>query len=198
MAYLETICIKNGRVRNIRYHNDRCNRTRAQIYGTSDTIDLRKSITEPTHLQSALVKCRITYAQQVIKVEYEPYAIKPIRSLQLVQADEVVYNHKAADRQQLTDLYHQRGQADDIIMVRDGLLTDTYYGNIALWDGKKWHTPAKPMLLGTRRQQLLDQGRIVATSIEVADLAQYQQIAVFNAMIPFGSLRLSTSAVRSW
>jgi hypothetical protein len=35
----------------------------------------------------------------------------------------------------------QRGNADEIIIVRNGLLSDTSYSNIALFDGTMWVTP---------------------------------------------------------
>jgi len=196
MTYVETIRIKNGRVQNIRYHNDRCYNTRVAAYETAKSVNLRRLITVPEPYKKGLVKCRVLYDTQVREITYQHYTIKPMTSLQLVTADHATYEYKTVDRAQLTSLYNLRTGADDIIMVRNGLLTDTYYGNIALSDGEQWYTPTTPMLAGTRRQQLIDRGIVQLCDIKPADLAQYRYIAVINAMLPMGEVVLPCSAVR--
>lgn len=193
--YIETIRIQDGRVRNIAYHNDRCNRTREMIYGSSTSMQLRSAIDCPTELVKGITKCRITYAEHIIKVEYEPYELKPISSLKLVQADHVDYQHKASDRSALLDLFSKKGSCDDIIMLKDQRLTDTYYGNIALLKNGRWYTPERPMLAGTMRAHLIARGSIIPKSIIVSEIQEYEQITVFNAMIPMGNVQLAIASI---
>ena len=106
----------------------------------------------------------------MIRVEYFPYHVRPVHSLQLVVQDDIDYRYKQADRRVLDEAFALRDTADDVLIVRHGLLTDTSIANIALWDGCEWHTPAQPLLAGTQRRYLLDTGQIKETDIPVASL----------------------------
>ena len=88
--------------------------------------------------------------------------------------------------------------ADDVLIVRHGLLTDTSIANIALWNGCEWHTPAQPLLAGTQRRYLLDTGQIKETDIPVASLGNYRHIRLFNALIPFGEVELPVGQIRMY
>ena len=55
--------------------------------------------------------------------------------------DDIDYRYKQADRRVLDEAFALRDTADDVLIVRHGLLTDTSIANIALWDGCEWHTP---------------------------------------------------------
>ena len=110
-----------------------------------------------------------------------PYA--SVHSLRLVTCDEIDYSYKSTDRQCLNDLFAQRAGHDDILIIRDGLLTDTSICNVALWNGTSWITPARPLLCGTMRAYLLDKGLVQAEDIPVEDLPKYTRIRLFNALI---------------
>lgn len=118
-------------------------------------------------------------------MEWESYAPRPIRSLRLVYDDALKYPYKYLDRAALRHLFDQRGTCDDVLIVQKGCLTDTSYCNLALFDGTRWCTPATPLLPGTQRQYLLDQGVLSEDTIRVEDLRQFQQIRLFNAMLPW-------------
>ncbi len=188
--YVESICIKNGRVLNMRYHNRRCHKTRTDIYQATNFINLRKHIDPPT--SAGLIKCRITYTETIQKVQYQEYFTPNIASLKAVHSENIEYQYKSTDRQELQQLYQQRSSADDILIVRDGLLTDTYFANIALYKKGNWYTPKTPLLDGTCRARLLEKGRIIARDIKVEDILDYKYITVFNAMIPILDIKLST------
>ena len=86
--------------------------------------------------------------------------MRPVHSLQLVYSDDIDYTYKSTDREALNRLFACRGERDDILIVRRGLLTDTSIANIALFDGKDWFTPKLPLLRGTCRTALIDNGII--------------------------------------
>ena len=135
-------------------------------------------------------KCRIEYQDEVEKVEYQPYTIRPVKSLRMVTSDGLDYTYKSSNRQKLDELFKQKGEADDILIIRDGFLTDTSIANIALWNGEQWETPEKPLLEGTMRASLLGKGLIVPAEIRPQDLSRYSLIRLFNAMIGFGEIEL--------
>jgi len=74
---------------------------------------------------------------------------------------------------------------DEIIIEQNGYLTDTTIANIAFYDGERWITPAKPLLKGTMRAKLLDEGLLHEKEIKKEDLKNYSQVALINAMIGF-------------
>ena len=187
---IETIRIQNGRVRHIEYHNQRCNESRKVLFGTSDSIDLRKFI-DTKQAKTTEVKCRITYDNTIQKIEYEAYQIRPIQSLKLVKANDLDYSHKYAHREELKCIFDQRQDKDDVLIVKNGLLTDTYYANIALEKNGLWYTPKTPLLKGTARARLIDKGKITPIDIPIDQYSSYNAISIFNAMIPFKTLVLN-------
>jgi 4-amino-4-deoxychorismate lyase len=78
-----------------------------------------------------------------------------IESLKLVEDNTISYRHKYSDRSHLLELMNMRGDCDDILIVKDGYITDTSFSNIVFFDGDKWVTPARPLLRGTMRESLL-------------------------------------------
>ena len=187
---IETILIQNGRVRNIKYHNQRCNTSRKSLFGSTNIIDLRKAI-DTSKAESTKVKCRVTFGEEIINVEYEPYSTRPIHSLAYVEIGDFDYSHKYADRKKLIAFFDTRGDKDDILMIKNGLLTDTYYANVALLKNGKWYTPKSPLLEGTRRAKLISNKRILPTEIHIDQIREYETISIFNAMLPFKSIVLS-------
>ena len=56
---------------------------------------------------------------------------------------------------------------------------------MAFYSSGLWYTPLKPLLRGTTRQKLVDEGKIIEKEIRVEDLKNYSKVALMNAMIDF-------------
>lgn len=132
-----------------------------------------------------LVKCRIIYSRQIEKIEFVSYQLPKIWSLKIIVDDEIEYNHKYFDRDQLDLLYRKKGNCDDILIVKNGLITDTWFANILFFNGKEWITPSKPLLKGTQRSKLLDQEAIKTADIRLDDLKYFKIARIINTMIRF-------------
>lgn len=191
--FIETICIEQGRIMRLAYHNERMNRTRRLCLGASESLDLAHFISPEACIERT--KCRVVYDTEIREVTYSPYHLRPVATLQLVYSDEADYRYKSADRTVLNELFACRAEADDVLVVRQGLLTDTSICNVALWNGEQWQTPAEPLLAGTHRATLLNEGVIEATSISVSDLSGFSRIRLFNALIGFGEIDLPISCI---
>lgn len=191
--YIETIRIEKGRLRNIAYHDRRMNEVRREVWGVDRSVSLETYIDASPYEERT--RCRVTYGCDVESVEFFPYQIRPVHSLQLVRGGQIEYRRKRADRSELNALFACRGEADDVLIVRGGLLTDTSIANIALGDGTGWYTPASPLLEGTQRACLLDAGMIRPLDIHADDLSRFQKIRLFNAMIDFGEIEIDCSAI---
>lgn len=191
--YIETIRIEKGRLRNIAYHDRRMNEVRREVWGVDRSVSLETYIDASPYEERT--RCRVTYGRDVESVEFFPYQIRPVHSLQLVRGGQIEYRRKRVDRSELNALFACRGEADDVLIVRGGLLTDTSIANIALGDGTGWYTPASPLLEGTQRACLLDAGMIRPLDIHADDLSRFQKIRLFNAMIDFGEIEIDCSAI---
>lgn len=191
--YIETIRIEKGRLRNTAYHDRRMNEVRREVWGVDRSASIETYIDASPYEERT--RCRVTYGRDVESVEFFPYQIRPVHSLQLVRGGQIEYRRKRADRSELNALFACRGEADDVLIVRGGLLTDTSIANIALGDGTGWYTPASPLLEGTQRACLLDAGMIRPLDIHADDLSRFQKIRLFNAMIDFGEIEIDCSAI---
>lgn len=191
--FIETVRIEGRTAWNMPLHDERMNATRRAVWGNMPPLRL-EDVIRPA-LYSSRTRCRIVYGREIERVEYFPYRIRPVHSLRLVPCGGVDYSFKYADRTGLDALFLQRGNADDVLIVRNGLLTDTSIANIALWNGSEWHTPAHPLLKGTRREELLRDGVIAEREIAVSALPEYRKICLFNAMLLFGEVELPCTSV---
>ena len=194
--FIETIRIEHGQLYNIEAHEQRMNQTRKAFFPGCPSINLSGLLTPESYLERT--RCRIEYDKDILNIEYIPYSLRPVKSLRCIEANEIDYHHKKADRSELNNLFVQKGEADDILIIRNRLLTDTSIANIALWDGKQWITPAEPLLHGAMREKLLSEGKLQAKEINLDNLVNYQKIRLFNAMIDFGEIELPVSAISSY
>lgn len=186
--FIESIRIEDGRICRLRQHMERCNRTRAAFWKEEPPVDLKQVVAVPS--EKGIFKCRIVYDREIEEVTYTPYQMRQVNTLRLVVDDAVDYTYKSTDREGLNRLYARRDGADDVLIVKDGRLTDTSIGNVAFFDGQKWYTPLHPLLKGTMRAFLIEHQVIEEKDILVADLGRYSKIMIFNAMIDWGSLCL--------
>lgn len=180
--YFESIQLLNGELQNLEFHQERFERTRSETMGLNLHPRLCDSIMIPEGLDQSLLKCRVVYAQEILRIEYEPHTVREVRSLKLVYSDLIEYGFKYADRSELEILFNQRGDCDDILVVKNGCITDSLYANVVLWDGAVWSTPDTPLLPGTMRASLLEKGLIMKRRITPKDLVRYQKLKLINAM----------------
>ena len=183
---LETIKIEDGEIYNLVYHQRRCTKSRQILFGSNDILDLSSFIDAP---KTGLYRCRILYAEHLHSIEYIPYTSKEIRSLRIVSSD-IEYSLKYADRDALNALLESNRDVDEVIIEKEGFLTDTTISNIAFFDGKQWVTPVKPLLEGTMRAKLIDEGFLQPGKIKKEDLKNYSKVALMNAMIGFKILKI--------
>jgi len=183
----ETISIKAAKLQNILYHNQRLNRSRRELFGVDNYIDLSRFISPP---DSGNYRCRVIYSRDIESIEYIPYKPKDIKKILLVDSD-IEYKYKCLNRLELNNLLKRYKDYDDILIVRDRLLTDTTIANIALRRDGKWYTPQKPLLKGTTRQRLIDIGFLSTQDIDKSNLTDYDGFAIMNAMIDFKIININ-------
>lgn len=179
----ETICVENRILKNLSYHEARLNHTRSALYGFTDPWNLSELLSIPDSLENGLYKCRVAYEREIDNIKWELYAPRTIRKIRRVYHDTIDYAFKYDDRAALNMLFEQRGNADEILIIKNKLVTDSCYCNTAFFDGKRWFTPSAPLLHGTQRAFLLDNGTLEEAEIKEDAIFGFSHIKLFNAMI---------------
>lgn len=178
--FFESIKIKDGHAWNPDLHEERMNRTRREVLGLKDRLSLREVLhSQPTEL----TKCRVIYGENNEKIEFIPYIARRIERLKIVSCDEIQYGYKYADRSCFEPLLTGLPPDADILIVKNGLVTDTSFANIIFWDGSRWVTPSAPLLPGIKRELLLHKGVIHEQEIRLNDLPRFQSAKLINAML---------------
>jgi 4-amino-4-deoxychorismate lyase len=158
------------------------NKSRLDLFGCTDFINLENEVIIPDFVSDDIYKCRVIYSRSIKSVEFLPYIPKPIKTLQLVECNIIDYTYKFLERN-IFDELKSKSKCDDILIVKHKLITDTSYSNIVFYDGEKWVTPSTPLLCGTKREYLLQSGKIVEMEISIQDLKLFKKAALINSMI---------------
>ena len=187
---IESIKVENNRLFNLSYHQRRIQKSVLQLYNTKEyCISFNELQKEALTLQNKdLYKLRIEYNKDDYTYEFLPYKQRTIKSLQVIEDAEIDYSLKYSNRDRLLHHFNAKGGADDILITVNGAVTDTYYCNVAFKKNGQWFTPDMPLLMGTKRQQLIDELLITSKEIFVEDIPDYDEVCLFNAMIEFGDI----------
>ena len=180
-TFLETIKAIDGVVFNLLYHQKRYESV-LESFGIKEFKNLQEYLSPPL---KGLYRCRLTYNLNRIDVTYHEYKKREVKSLKLVYNDSIIYSKKSTSRETIDKLFEKRAECDDILIIKNSLVCDTSIANVAFYNSGVWSTPSKPLLKGTTRQRLLDEGRIIEEEIRVEDLKNYSKVAFMNAMIDF-------------
>jgi 4-amino-4-deoxychorismate lyase len=166
-----------------------------------------------TELKQGLFKCRIVYSDKIENIEITPYTKKNIKRLKIIRSnidysfkyenrnniDDILHNtinnfllekesfknKNRSNPENVNNLedVNKNELAIDILIVKNGLITDTSYSNVILYDGKEWFTPKSFILNGVKRQFLLNTGKIKEIKITLNDLKIFEKISLINAML---------------
>ncbi len=197
---LETIRVEHGRPWRLELHYERMLRSARELRfsappwgafrGAVDRVLEERILPDP-----ARYKVRLVYREKIVRVEAHRYTIPRPVSAVVVEAGELSYSHKLADREALNALQATVGPCAVVIFARDALLTDCLYANLLVDDGRQWLTPRYPLLHGVMRSELLDAGRVQAADIPAAELQRFERISLINAMIDPGDVTIAAVAV---
>ncbi|RBQ30244.1 aminotransferase class IV family protein [Aliarcobacter vitoriensis] len=179
--FFETIKCEDFEVFNLDYHNKR----------VANTIGLNINLQEYINpISSALLRCKVIYDEnQILDVQYFPYKKRDIKSFKIVVDDEINYSKKYLDRTKLDELYEKRDTCDEVIIVKNGIVTDTTIANIAVFYENFWISSKNCLLNGTTRARLIQEKKIFEKDITLDMLKNSSKIALLNAMIDFDEIK---------
>ena len=180
MKLLETIYLKDGQLQNIEYHNARMNASQNALLEGIESNDLGNIIQISDEYKTGEFRCRVIYENDIEEVNFIPYTEKLIKKLKLVDIGNWDYQYKYADRSFMSGLLIDNPEVDEVIMTKNGFITDCTIANLAFYDGKNWFTPSTPLLKGTKRSQLIHKALITERRIRVEDISQYEGVCLIN------------------
>ena len=183
MLCIETICVENRQLKNLSYHEARLNKTRQELWGYTDQWNLAELLEIPDSVGNEMHNCRLAYSKEIDNIRWEPPPLRSVKSIRRVYSDTVDYSYKYDQREELNTLFAQREESDEILIIKNGWVTDAFYYNVAFSDGKDWFTPTTYLLPGTKRAFLLDRGIIHEREISETDIFSYNTVKLFNALV---------------
>lgn len=192
---IETVYLKDGEFRNLKYHQLRMESSLKELFGAPNNWTLENKLHASAYPESGLYKVRVIYDTEVKQIEFVPYQAKPVQSIKLISSDAISYAHKFENRQTLNELYQQRGNCDDIVIIKNGFVTDTSYANLIFRKGAEWFTPTTFLLPGTMRAFLLDSHQVKSTEIRVEDIVKYDSCKLINAMLGIDAPEIPVSSI---
>jgi 4-amino-4-deoxychorismate lyase len=194
--FIESIQLRDGHFRNLEYHQQRVDRTLSKFFPQENSIHLASHLSKLEFPSKGLFKCRVIYEQKIISIEFLPYLIQPVKSLKVVESDNIHYDFKFEQRSALNELWGKRGDCDDIIIIKNNHLTDASYANLVFKRGKEWITPSGCLLMGTMRQSLLDKKLIKEEIIHRSALPSFEKVKLINAMLGFEGPEIEISQIQ--
>lgn len=179
---VETIKVFNGEIYNLPYHQLRLDHAFERYFKINSFLLLEDIIRIPENFPKGLVKLRFLYTRNNYKLEYHSYQLRKITTLKMIENNDIDYTFKFTDRTSIKELFEKKDNHDDVLILKNKLITDTSIANIVFYNGHEWLTPATPLLKGTCREKLLKEGKIKEEIITINDLKKFNSFCLINAM----------------
>lgn len=203
--FLETLKIENGHICNAGRHIERIKETlhKANINSGIHCFDRLFRILSEQDLKGLseyaaelsgeqdlvraicpgkVYRLSIEYGYRPTGIRIIEYTFREISSFMTVHDDNIEYALKYADRTSLDRLYSQRSGKDEIIIIKDGHVTDCSIGNLVFLREGRYYTPDTCLLDGLARQELIRKGKVSVVEITEDDIQLYERIFVINSM----------------
>jgi 4-amino-4-deoxychorismate lyase len=193
--FIETIRLKDGVTNELRYHEERMNQSVEEVLHAKLKFDLKNALSSLNFPPKGLHKIRLVYDTEIRSLEITPYRRQEIRQLKIVYDNTISYHYKFENRIELENLFNQRDDCDDVIIIKNYQVTDASYANLIFKKGDQWFTPKTFLLNGTTRQQLLERKIIIEEKITINNLYRYEKVKLINAMLQFNGPEIDVSQI---
>lgn len=193
MTFIETIKLKNGVIFHLEYHQKRVDETFSTVFKTNRVLNLSEICKTLLLPQKGFYKIRIEYGVNQWKSEIIPYQIRSISQLEIVPCNTISYPLKSSNRTCFEIL--KKTTNSEIIIIKNGFVTDSTFSNLAFYKNNKWFTPIHFLLNGTCRQRLLNEKKIEEIPIALTDIFSFEKVALINAMIDLEELCIETTNI---
>ena len=185
--FIESIKVEDQKIFLVELHQQRMNETFSH-FGKDCKIDIYSLFIHLEHEEDGLYKFRLEYdLENNVTQQILPYAVSEHDDFELVINNTIDYSFKSADRTEFQQMKKDSG-ADEIIIVKDGQMTDSSYSNLLFLKDKKWFTPKTYLLNGVMRQSLLSSKKIQETEITLDNIETFSHFQLINALNDFDEM----------
>ncbi|MEZ5045657.1 MAG: aminotransferase class IV [Chitinophagaceae bacterium] len=175
-------------VHNVQKHIDRLEKTCQTVWQQSPSY-LQELRTEIERIQvDSVHKIRLQYNIQQYKISTTPYTPKDIKSIVVVEDNDIDYALKYSNRHCFDKHLKLLEPNSELIIVQEGRITDSSFSNLIFFDQEKWVTPQKPLLYGIQRDNILLQNLAKPKDIFVDELNTFSHIMFVNAMLAWSQM----------
>ncbi|MDX9932578.1 MAG: aminotransferase class IV [Bacteroidales bacterium] len=182
LPFLETIRVVDGIIEHSDYHIERMRQTCLFHYHEFGFEKILDNLRVP---ENGILKLNIWYNQYEKEIKISEYVPASIKKIEILECDpDFNYSFKYSDRSYLNSLLKSTCGADEIIISKNGFITDTSKANIVFEKSGKYYTPDTFLLNGTMRQHLIRKGRIIQKAIKAKDIFSYENLYFINALNP--------------
>lgn len=182
---LESIRLIDGKIELLAYHQVRMEYSYLNYYNKKCPFVLYDILKNYDLPNTGTNKIRFLYNEKGYYLEVVPYSPKDIKTLQIVFDDTIQYGLKYTARTPLNNLYELRKDSDDVLIIKQKMITDTTYCNILLrGKDKQWYTPEHCLLKGVQRAKLIRENKIKERPIGIFNLQEYTHFMLINSMMP--------------
>lgn len=199
--FLESIRLEKQKLFFLSGHEARFRQTQRDNWGRVIYTGLQNLLTSDPAFpkDDDKYKCRVVYSPEQLVVNFIRYQPRDLQRLVVVADDHIDYWYKSTDRRSLERHTENVGPHTEVLIFKNGLLTDSSFSNLALWDGNTWWTPKTPLLKGVHRRELISRGIIQEKDIPLTSLSTYQKIKLVNVMMDWeNTWSLDASAIQHW
>jgi 4-amino-4-deoxychorismate lyase len=182
---VETIKVIDGTPQNLFWHQKRIDLSFKKLFKNESNIKIEETLSIPDEFKRGIVKARFLYNQKSFTTEFKSYMPPVIKSLKLIENKNIDYPLKFTDRTSIQNMLKEKGECDDILILKKGRVTDSSIANIVFFDGNKWYTPEFPLLNGTTRERLLSEKKIFTRDITLKSLKLFSHFTLINSMLDF-------------
>lgn len=199
ITFIETIRVENGKINNLDLHVKRSSDAIQRHFGMSYVIPFEQLLEEHFHkaqpqkkqpqkegsLYDGVYKFRVVYSNKVLKHTLTRYSPQPLKTLKMIECNNIEYGYKYEDRSRIESLRALRGACDDILIIKNGFVTDTSYGNLLfkLKTDNNLYTPDTFLLNGTKREYMLTYGIISERELRIENISECESFYMINAMV---------------
>ncbi|MDR1165287.1 MAG: aminotransferase class IV [Deltaproteobacteria bacterium] len=190
--FYEIIRLKNGKYRDVEAHQARMRSAYREILGQEMDFKLADILPEPPG--RGLYRARVEYpgesfngGRSLPTIAFSGYAHPYLRSLEIVERNDLRYPHKFVKRGRLNSLA-EYSRNDGVIVTRGGYVMGATTANLVFQSSEGLFTPTTYLLPGVKRATLLEEGVIRERVVTIKDVASYDKIYLINSMIDLEDL----------
>ena len=181
--FIESIRIQHQQPHLLDLHQQRVNST-LEHFNAVTSLNLEQIVRNLNWDTNGLFKLRIIYdLEGNYETQITPYIFNKIESFKTVEDNVIDYEFKYENRSEF-DTLKKENAPSEIVIVKNGMVTDTSFSNLVFLKDTIWYTPKTYLLNGIQRQYLLKEKLIQEIEIDESSLQNFSHFRLINAMNP--------------